>query len=325
MSIAHPKRALAAAALLAAVTVAISGCGFLPQPSPEPPDPPAAGTCLAGRADGIIDRASAVPCTEEHLFDVTGVVTWDGMDAAIDAGDAESVYNAIDNGRNADYDSAMFDACDELNRQVLGISGVSVNGVDAASMDLTVMGPLTDFSLADREAFVAGDHTTVCAVRWTDFAGDERTVAYPDGVGLADYADPAFPSDLHVCAVSDGTANTFLDCADPHESQQVLSFQGIDTVGAEWIATVNPADLSVPDYTVPDAVCADLVAQAFPGLNGPWVVWSNIFTGSSGWEGFDGTVDPSAGYYFSCDLNAPDDTTFLVGDAFSGASTTQPR
>ena len=40
-----------------------------------------------------------------------------------------------------------------------------------------------------------------------------------------------------------------------------------------------------------------------------WVVWANIFTGSSGWDGFDGTVDPEAGYYFSCDLNAPDDAS----------------
>ncbi len=303
---------------------ALGGCGLLPQPEPTP-DPLVAGDCLAGRTDGIIDRDSVVPCTEDHLFDVVGTVTWDGMDAAIADSDAAAVYTAITSGRNADFDSAMFDACDALNRQVLGIDGVSTNGVDAASMDLTVMGPLTDFSLASRDAFVAGDHTTVCVMRWTDFDDVERTVAYPDGFGLADYADAAFPTDLHVCAVSEGTANSFLDCADPHESQQVLSFQGIDTVGAEWIATVNPDDLSVPDYTVPDAVCVDLVAQAFPGLTGPWVVWSNIFTGSSGWDGFDGTVDPEAGYSFSCDLNAPDDATLLVGDAFSGTSTTQSR
>ena len=302
----------------------LGGCSLLPQPEPKPV-PPAAGTCLADRVDGTIDRTSVVPCTEQHLFDVIGTVTWDGMDAAIADSDAEGAYNAITNGRVAEFDSAMFDARDELTQQLLGIDGVSTNGVDAASMDLMVMGPLTEFSLADRDTFVAGDHTTVCVVRWTDFSDVERTVAYPDGIGVADYADPAFPTDLHVCAVIDGTANTFLDCADPHESQQLLAFRGIDAVGAEWIATVNPADLSVTDYSVPDAVCADLVAQAFPGLTGPWVVWSNIFGGSSGWDGFDGTVDPDAGYYFSCDLHAADDTTYLVGDAFSGTSTTQPR
>ncbi len=312
------------AALIASVAL-LSGCSFLPQPAPTSVTPEA-GTCLADRSGSLIDRASAVPCTEPHLFDVTGIVTWDGMDAAIAASDAESVFNAITKGRNGDFDSAMFDACDELNRQVLGIDGVSSNGVDAASMDLTAMGPLTDFSIADRDSFVAGDHTTVCVVRWTDFADVERTVAYPDGIGFADYANAAFPTDLHVCAISADSTNTFLDCTEPHESQQVLSFKGIDLVGADWIATVNPADLSVPDYTVPDAVCADLVAQAFPDLpDGGWQVWANIFTGSSGWRDFDGTVDPAAGYYFSCDLNAPEDGTAIVGDAFSGTATIVQR
>ena len=319
------KARLPIALLAGVVLTLVSGCSLLPQPTPDVPTPEA-GTCLASRADGLIDRASVVPCTEPHLFDVTGVVTWDGMDAAIADSDAEKVFNAITNGRVADFDSAMFDACDELNRQVLGIAGVSANGVDAASMDLGAMGPLTDFSLADQAAFVAGDHTTVCAVRWTDFDDVERTVAYPDGVGFADYASAAFPTDLHVCAISADTTNTFLNCADAHESQQLLSFRGIDVVGADWIATVNPADLSVPDYTVPDAVCVDLVTQAFPELpDGGWQVWANIFTGSSGWDGFDGTVDPDAGYYFSCDLNAAEDGTAILGDAFSGTASTVQR
>ena len=60
-------------------------------------------------------------------------------------------------------------------------------------MDLAVMGPLTEYSLASREAFLAGDHTTVCAIRWTGFDDEERTVAYPEGITLADYADPAVP------------------------------------------------------------------------------------------------------------------------------------
>jgi hypothetical protein len=322
------QRRLGSAAVLAVAGVLLSGCQLLPfgQPSAEPLDPPDAGTCLAERSAGIIDRTSVVPCDEEHLLEVVGTVTWDGLDAAIADSDAESVYNAITNGRVAAFDDAMFDACDELNRQVIGIADVTVNGVDAAGMDLAAMGPLTEFSLADRETFLAGDHTTVCAIRWTDFDGNEIAAAYPEGLTVADYADPAFPSDLHVCAMSDGSVNRFLDCADPHESQQVLSFQGIRTVGADWIATVNPADLSVTDYTVPDAICADLVAQAFPQLpEGGWLVWSNIFTGTSGWDDFDGTVDPNAGYYFSCDLNAPDEASAILGDAFSGSATIVPR
>lgn len=320
------QRAIVTTVVLTAAVVVLSGCGLFPSPPPEPPEPPAAGTCLESRSGALIDRESIVPCSEEHLFEVVGTVTWDGLDAVIAESDAEGAYNAITNGRVAEFDAAMFDACDELNRQVLGIADVSVNGVDAAAMDLAVMGPLTEYSLASREAFLAGDHATVCAIRWTGFDNEERTVAYPEGITLADYADPQFPSDLHVCAASADTVNTFLDCAEAHDSQQVLSFQGIQTVGAEWIATVNPADLSVPDYTVPDAVCADLVAQAFPTLAaGGWVVWSNIFTGSSGWDGFDGTVDPDAGYYFSCDLNAPDDASVIIGDAFSGTAVIAPR
>ena len=230
----------------------------------------------------------------------------DGVDAAIEADDAESVFEQLSTGDNERFESAMFDACDAFNRQLFGIDGVSANGVDAASMDLAVLGPIVDFSIAGRDAFVAGDHTTICVASWTDFDDEERTVAYPEGIGLEDYATAEFPTDLHVCATSVEFTNTFQDCAEPHEAQQLLSFNGVDVVGADWIATVNPDDLSVPNYDVPDAGAPTSSRRRSPACRRP--------AGSSGrtsspaavdGQDFDGTVDPDAGYYFSCELVAP--------------------
>jgi hypothetical protein len=317
---------LAAAVVGTAALALLTSCSLLPKPAPDLPDPPTVGACLSDRAGKVVDRTAVVPCSDEHLFEVTGVVTWDGMDAAIKADDAAAVYKNLVSGENVDFESAMIDACDAFKRQILGVDGVLVNGVDAASMDLTVLGPLLDYSLNDRDSFIAGDHTTICVTSWTGFDDEERSVAYPEGIGLEDYASPDFPTDLHVCATSVDDKNTFLDCAEPHEAQQLLSFNGVDAVGADWIATVTPGDLVVADYDVPDAVCADLIAQAFPGLPEPgWQVWSNLFGGSAGWQAFDGTVDPDGSYYFSCELVAPSNEQAILGDAFSGSATIVSR
>lgn len=262
-------------------TALLSACSG---PSAPQTDVLATGTCLADRDGENVDRASVVDCTEEHLFDVVGTVTWTGMDAAIAASDAAAVYDDIAADRNTDYDAATTTACDDLTRGLLGLDRVSLGGLDSTALDLYPSGPIGDRFLADRDAFIAGDHATLCVVRWLDVEDAERTVAYPEGIGFADHADPAFPTDQHVCAEAGDDGNVFLDCAELHETQQVLIFAGIDAVGAEWIATVDPSDFTAPDYTVPDAICSELISQAYPVIDqdAEWQVWSNVFTGSSG-------------------------------------------
>ena len=317
---------------LVSASLLLSGCSLFGGNGPTPPqDDPLAdalppGTCLLERLEpGVVDRESAVDCAENHLFDVVGTVEWPGMKAALSGSETEVVYDELVAGENDHFIDAMYGKCDEELRSFLGIQ-FDYDGYSAADLQILPIGPVVDFSLQPRDAFEAGDHTVLCFVSWTDFEGQERSVQYPDGVSFADFATERFPTSLHTCADSGGTdTNVFLDCAEPHESQQLFSFRGGDVLGKEWIETVE-RDLTVPDYSVPDQVCADLIARIYPDLVNPgWEIWANMYRTSSGWSDWDGTYNPKAGYYFSCDLDAGDDSLAILGDAFSGTASIVPR
>lgn len=299
------------------VVLALAACTG---PSPAPAAGTAPGTCLSAYNGTDADRTSAVACTEEHLFDVFGTAVWPGMADALAAGDAGDLHDQLVDAGSTPLSEAYWDwalpNCTSMMREAIGLTG-EIDGVSLDDLDAVPPGPwLRDASLPAREAFIAGDHTTLCSVTWTDQDDRDRAVAYPEGVTVLDMLGSGFPSDQRSCFTRVDNDYTPTACDEPHSGQYLLVFDGLPSLGAEWLAT-KEVGVGFPDYSALDDYCTVALDRILPGILDPAdrIVWSDDW-GTAGWEDYDGSIDPTREYPMYCAILAPDSGT-LTGDAIA--------
>lgn len=306
--------------LILAIGLGAAGCT-----SAGPGDPTlAAGACLAEYNGPDSDRTSLVDCTEEHSFDVLGLVTWPDMASAIESASAEEVFDDITGEAPSvtgdRYWGWAIDECVGVMREVIGLD-VTVEGKSADELDLIPADRWDmDVSLAAREDFIAGDHTSLCSVTWRDAENQETAIALPTGVTVRDLLSPSFPPELRNCHDRDPDANpsyTPADCLEAHHGQYLVIFDGAVALGADWVESKDP-DGGFDDYAPLDEYCTVLLEAVYPGvLDSPdWIVWSDDW-GTLGWESYDGTADPDKQYPVYCGILGVDDTE-ISGDVLSG-------
>ena len=293
-------------------------------PAPDPGTVP--GTCLADYNGPDADRTSVVECTEEHVFDVLGTAVWPGMEDALKQTDPGELHDQLVDAGSTELSEQYWDwalpNCNAIMRGAIGLTG-AIDGVSVDDLDAFVAGPWErDASLPSREAFIAGDHTTVCSFTWVDLDQQARTVAYPTGVTGLDLLAATFPSDQRTCFTRDPQANPsyrVTPCDEPHSGQYLLVIDGLPSLGADWLAT-KEVGVGFPDYTTLDDYCTIALDTVFPGLldSPDWIVWSDDW-GTAGWEDYDGTIDETRAYPMYCAVIAPDSGT-ITGDVLSGTA-----
>jgi hypothetical protein len=320
------RRPLAA---LSAVTLvlALSGCTLVsswistlrPDSTPLPLDET---SCLTGMNAADSDRNTVVVCTEPHLFEVTGLSTWPGMSDMVDDadGDLGAVWDALHlvNGteENADYGMWASRTCNEAAQRRVGIDDVEVEGHTAADLWLRVGGTYNvDLSLGSREQFLAGDASTVCSLAWYDDSGRPRLLTGPEFSRLL---HPGFPADRRECWSGDYSG---IACDEPHAAQVLLAFDGLEAFGPEVIERAATGQPTEDDWATEDAFCEALLVQTLPSTAnlGDVGYLADIQPGY-GWDGFDGTVDPDAPYFYACVAAGLAADDMLTGDVFEGTA-----
>lgn len=286
----------------------------------------AVGTCL-----GDVDPVSFVECTEPHRADVIGSETWPDMAARIAASDAATVYDSI---VGEITDDAAVETADAywtwansrfypLTTEATGLGSVTVGGVSAADMSLIPGGWWSwDASLAARDAFIAGDHSTLFSMTWLTAGDEQASPSYAAGVTIADIIAGVFPAELQGCFTRDPNSEPkYVDseCAAPHNGQYLFYADGLAALGADYMATVDPESTVFSDYGPLDAFCSEVIGSALPDLldSDDWGVWSDQVNRVDGWAEYDGTIDPSLRYPVYCAILATSGTS-LTGDVISG-------
>lgn len=288
-------------------TVALAGCTGAPSaPGLEP------GACLAEYNRDDSDRTSLVPCTEEHIFDVVSVVTWPEMEDRIAASSAVEVFDdiqsSIDTELNNAYWAWAYDECDVALRTAIGMDGVAIGGITSDAMNMKPSDHLlVDPSLASSEAFEAGEITTVCSARWGDVDNEEVALTYPAGITVLDLMSSDFPIDFRACFVRpDEGQYTRVACDDPHSGEYLVYFDGVESIGAEYLETFSPETLLFNDYAPLDESCTILLDAVYPGGldTDEWIVWSDAIDNAQGWVDYAGVVDESLTYPIYCGIYA---------------------
>ncbi len=321
MGLTMTRRLLAVAA---AALLTLTACsGLNPTPSGT-----VAGTCLADYNGPDADRTSIVDCSQEHTFDVYASATWPGMDAAIADSDAEAVFDAL----TSDAASVVSDVywawahaeCSDRFIEHVGLDSVTIEGKSAQELGLLPGGRWDlDYSLDAREAFVGGDHSTICSLVWYDEAGDPATVKHEPGVSAATMLSN-FTTELQGCFTRDPDADprySNTNCAEPHNGQYLMYLDALAALGADFVSSMDPETTIFADYEPLDSYCTTVIETVYPGvLDSPsWTVWSDQTGRFAGWQDYNGTVDADQIYPVYCAILAP--VGELRGDVISGNAT----
>jgi hypothetical protein len=311
-------------AIAAGSALLLSGCTLLTPitlQGSHADDTVRVGSCLDGMNGNDSDRSAIVSCTDQHLYEVTGIAEWPGMAALIAAGDAGQVWDDLHasdgSGAGGDYLTWASRECQRAALDVLGISGLVVNGDTALDVRLTAGGGYgIDLSLGSRREFVAGDHRTVCSVAWYEDGPVPRSVTDPDGVGFAGYLGPGVPLSLRECWDIEGYV---VPCTRPHGYQVVAGFDGAGVFDPDIIDRTATGELTDDDYAVIDEFCAQLSDALRPGKVAPPAAgFLGESTNAQAWDDYDGTVDPDGGYFYTCLVRPNDTDSRLTGDLFDG-------
>lgn len=305
--------------LLAAV---LAGCTAAPEPIVLEP-----GACVAEAQNNRPARDTVVDCTEPHRFDIVATLgAWPDATAAIEAGDARTVYERLVRADPADELARSFQdwaapRCEQAFDDLVGASAIALEEApDGLGLEASVeLWPIA--ALDGLSRFAAGDHTVVCAVGWPDAAGELRRVSYPAAVTIADLLTGSFPLDERECFdFGEGDVRSPVACAEPHSGQALVTLDAARALGAEWVADVDPETGRAGGYAAADELCELVLAQLLPedSLGDGLKVWADIDP-TGGWVGFDGTVVDGAEYPVSCSVIAPRDER-LEGDAFAGTA-----
>lgn len=319
--------------LLTVAALVLTGCSLLRAPLQQLlPDPATSagplgiGSCLDGMNGADSDRTALVPCDELHLFEVTAIEEWPGMDDALAAadGDAGALWDEIhlldgSEGATRDYGTWASRACSEAGQRMIGIADVDVDGHTASELWLFIGGPYgVDMSLGSREEFVAGDHRTVCSLAWYQGGqaperNDDRSFAHLREPGVSLLHRECWDSEYYE-----------VPCTRPHTSQVVVGFDGVEAYGPELVQRVASGGWTEADIDTTDAFCEKLLPEVVPygapidGLG----YYAETFVGS-GWDSFDGTVDPEESYPFVCLVLGYEDGDLLSGDVYGDELTVE--
>jgi len=317
-------RRIATVLAVAVLVPLLSGCALLahlPGATTEPEEPVGPlgiGSCLDGMIGADSDRDAVVSCEVPHLFEVTAVEEWPGMeDLLADASGADAAwYDVPDDEGYIDWSSK---ACMQAAQRMIGIADVAVGDLEAGDMWLRVMGPYNvDMSLASRQAFVDGDHRTVCSLAWYF---DNQTPQRSDG-SFADLMKPGVDSDRRECWDSD---TYVVPCARPHAIQAMLGFDGLIAFGDDLVKRVADGDASDDDWTTVDDFCEEVLYQALPATSNPDNLYYYGETAfGTGWDEYEDTIDPDLPYPFACLLLPEEDGQLLTGDVFDGDAAVDP-
>jgi hypothetical protein len=304
--------------------LALSGCSLFPvlpfAPHAGVPSGVSEGDCLSALNGRDSDRTSRVSCTEPHLFDVVGVKEWPGMAASVAASSAADEFDDIiaDRGDANTYFDWAEATCSTYLRHVAGLGGVTVHGKRADDVWLMPGGTFwVDLSLASRDAFIAGDHSTVCSAGWYNDAGN-AAVTYPADVKFGDVLKPVFPTALRDCETFEGD---LVSCDQPHDAQILLDFDGLATFGADAIKA--PSQMTDDDWAPFDDFCWSLFASTFPKISFDDFRGGAIEGIGDEWDALEAgdAVDTTGRYFFDCAVAAGADGEQLTGDVLSGKAT----
>ena len=320
------RRPLTLAAII--TLLALSGCALLPgvPPLPELPTeavaagPLAVGSCLDARIAADSDRDALVECEEPHLYEVTSIEIWPGMEATLAGEEPGAVWDTmhiIDAGAgNEEYQQWAVRTCNAAAQDIIGISDVEVDGLTALDLGLQVGGTHgVDLSLASREAFVAGDHRTVCSLFWYDDLRNPRSVSGP---GFAQLLHPGFGLDRRECWSRDSSV---IACDLPHASQVLLSFNGLVPFGPDVIERAATGHATDEDWRAASAFCEELLLQTLPFSAdfGDLGFLADIERGHA-WDVFDGTVNPKGSYFYVCLAVGRESDDLITGDVLDGTA-----
>jgi len=280
-----------------------------------------AGSCL-GELDydgDVTPRDELISCSVQHSADVIALVEWPGMTELLGAESTKLVWDEVSGtspmrGLAVDYLAWASTACGDAWRSAIGWDRLNVAGTTASDLDLRPAAPFEVVAaVAEYGDFRAGDHRTRCVIDWFD------PIAY-DGIGPADLLTDEFPVVGRDCYTFEPQWGLEpIMCTFPHTDQALLTFEGLEGLGAEF---VQPDGVLDEEQTLHvDNFCAAAVQATFGTVDardhyiwgGPW--------GGPDWEALSGEPDPDASYPFAC-VVARNDGGSERGDVLSGLSKT---
>lgn len=314
-------------ALPAAALLVLSGCSLLPSLPGGTTEILPVGTCLDAQDGFNADWTATVDCTEDHLYDVLGSTEWPGMDDAIAADGAESVWERISDGSLTafwDWVDHPATGCRAVHRDAVGLGDLTIAGMSGTDLRLAPMGYYRlDASPASLEVFVDGDHRVLCSMTWLTDLGDSILVAAEPGIDITGYATGEYPaSHARGCFTRSGPGEYVTGLCDVgHNGEYLFYFDG-GVAFPEFVATFRPdgGDIVTDDYAPLDAFCTELIDAVHPGVLGDgWDVWGDHAAGTGhGWEGFDGTVVDGEVYQFTCSILRTERTDLVTGSVVVG-------
>ncbi|MCU1417297.1 MAG: hypothetical protein JWP32_1471 [Schumannella sp.] len=311
-------RRLLIAFSLPAVLLLLTGCSLITALTSIPPV--TAGSCLQDNVGGDADLTSPVACTRPHLYDVVALSTWPGMSDALEAADPAEVHHRLQIGGTAqadDYWEWSAEYCSTALRSAVGWTGSRLGVENASGEPLTSDGIwampggsyYVDISLPAEQAFVAGDHRTVCSAAWTDATGALRSVSFPAGLTFADLFDDRMPVETRQCLDSDGIA---VECTASDATEVTAQFDAVAASSEELVveyATTEDDDVETTDLEQLDEICFALIdklphrADTVSALS--WVIWDGD------WDRVyrTGGLQNDVRYFAQCFANDPDQVT----------------
>ena len=244
-------RAAASVALVVAV-LATASCGLFRDPLLDVVTGITGGECFTGAPEGGFDVTTEVPCDQPHAWEVVGTVP-------VPEGYEDADYDeVVSNGRLRDdvFRSAMR-ACVPQVAQLSGVSA-ALEGADPFGSDALVWPGFAGRVVVSTtpEAVWEDTRTLFCVIEWRDVRGASMPVtsASPDEPAIASFTKDA-PPEQRVCRVYDlvGRLNQ-APCARPHDAEYLFTYDAM-VHGADFVADVDPADVTVEQWIELDRAC----------------------------------------------------------------------
>jgi hypothetical protein len=289
------------------IATAVSSCALVPilrgDASPEEIAVLGPGSCLAKMNGNDSARPSIVPCTEPHIFDVLGYVTWPDMEAHIaEEGAASAFRSIIESGPEwvSELRSWANSQCTELLQRLSSFDEITVGDRSASDIGLLPGGSFyLDQSLAGQHAFEAGDHAMLCSVAWVDVDGSPHSVKWPAGIDVRNLATPDMPAEASYCFNFDESeSQVAVECNEAHDGERIAQYMVRGALGDDAVTSLQRGDPDKQGWDAIDLFCLDLVLAIYPDAEELELnqIWGQV----------DGGSDTD--YLMSCDVLSSLDT-----------------